>query len=103
MSTILQIISRRFADLIGGIFNWIIGIIVAIYLLNSKEMFCGQGKKMAYAFFKENAANEIISSFRFVHYTFIGFITGKIVDSIIIGIMCFIGAMMLKIPYPVLI
>jgi len=103
MSTILQIISRRFADLIGGIFNWIIGIIVAIYLLNSKEMFCGQGKKMAYAFFNENVANEIISSFRFVHYTFIGFITGKIVDSIIIGIMCFIGAMMLKIPYPVLI
>ena len=103
MSSIIQIVSRRFVDLIKGIFNWIIGMIVAVYLLNSKEIFCGQGKKMAYAFFKEDIANEIVSAFRFVHYTFIGFITGKIVDSIIIGLMCFAGTMFLNIPYPVLI
>lgn len=103
ISEIITDISKRFVDFFKGIINFIIGIIVAVYLLNSKERMCGQFKKMAYAFFKEKDANEIISSFRFIHYTFIGFITGKIVDSIIIGCMCYVGCIILKIPYPILV
>lgn len=102
MSEIIQDVSKRFVSFVKGIFNLIVGIIVAIYLLNSKEILCAQAKKMAYAFFKEGIANELVGSFRFVHYTFIGFITGKLVDSIIIGFLCYFGCLIFKIPYPIL-
>lgn len=103
MSTIVQAVSKSFISVIRGIFNFLVGLIVSVYLLNSKEVFCGQGKKMAYAFFKENVANEIISECRFIHHTFIGFISGKILDSAIIGILCFIGTSIIGTPYPVLV
>ncbi|MBQ9513309.1 MAG: AI-2E family transporter [Lachnospiraceae bacterium] len=86
-----------------GILNFFIGIVVSVYLLNSKEVFCGQAKKIVYALFKENVANEVVAEARFIHYTFVGFLAGKIVDSIIIGILCYIGTKILQIPYPLLI
>lgn len=103
MTEIIQQISKSMISLGKGIFNFLVGIIVSVYILNSKEVFCGQGKKLTYAFFKENIANEIIAEFRFIHHTFIGFITGKILDSIIIGILCFIGTSIIGTPYALLV
>ncbi|WP_242826958.1 AI-2E family transporter [Butyrivibrio sp. MC2013] len=103
MTHILQTVSKYAFNIIGGFFNIFIGIIVSFYVLHSKEQFCGQGKKLAYSFLREEQANEIIAGFRFVHETFTGFVTGKIVDSIIIGIVCYILNIIFKIPYPVLI
>ncbi|MCR4763214.1 MAG: AI-2E family transporter [Lachnospiraceae bacterium] len=97
---------RRFSQsvlaFLIGLFNFIIGIIVAVYLLNGKERFKSQGKKLVYALFKENTANELISGFRFAHYTFSGFIVGKLFDSLLIGVICYIGTLVLHTPYPVL-
>ena len=45
----------------------------------------------------------IIRNLRFTHNTFIGFLSGKIVDSIIIGILCFIGTSILRLPYSALV
>ena len=103
ISQIISIISKQALNVVSGFLNLIVGFIVAIYVLNSKEGFCGKGKKMAYAFFREDIANEIISSSRLIHMTFTGFITGKIVDSGIIGVLCYVGCMILGIPYPLLI
>lgn len=103
ISQIITIVSMQALNVINSVINLIVGFIVAVYVLNSKEGFCGKGKKMAYAFFREDIANELISSSRLVHTTFTGFITGKIVDSAIIGILCYIGCLILKIPYPLLI
>ena len=103
MTELIQTVSKSFISLIRGIFNFLVGLIVAVYLLNSKEVFCGQGKKLAYAFFEENIANEIVSECRFIHNTFIGFLTGKILDSAIIGVLCFIGTSIIGTPYPVLV
>ena len=66
--------SRSFISGIKIVFDLVVGFIVAIYVLNSKERFTTRGKKMAYAVLKEDAANELISGFRFVNYTFQGFI-----------------------------
>ncbi|MBQ6588595.1 MAG: AI-2E family transporter [Butyrivibrio sp.] len=103
VNTIVRYASRSFISGIKIVFDLVVGLIVAIYVLNSKERFTTKGKKMAYAVLKEDAANELISGFRFVNYTFQGFIGGKLVDSLIIGVICYIGCIMLKIPYPVLI
>jgi len=71
--------------------------------LASKERFSGQTKKITYAIFNNDVANIIINNFRYTHRTFIGFLSGKILDSIIIGILCFIGTSILQTPYAVLV
>lgn len=103
VNTIFKVASKSFISFIKVIFDLVVGFIVAIYVLNSKEGFTTKGKKIAYAVLKEEYANEIISGFRFVHNTFENFIGGKLMDSLIIGIICYIGCIILGIPYPVLI
>lgn len=83
--------------------NFFLGLIIALYLLISKELFAGQGKKIIYALFEEESANTAIRNIRFVNSTFGGFISGKLVDSLIIGMLCFIGMTLLNLPYPLLV
>lgn len=85
------------------VWNFFIGLIIALYLLMSKELFAGQGKKIIYALFEKDTANTTIRNIRFVHSTFGGFISGKLVDSLIIGMLCFIGMTLLNLPYPLLV
>lgn len=99
----MQIISTNVIKVVRGIWNFILGFVISVYMMNSKETFCAQGKKITYAVFEEKTANHIISAFRFTHRTFIGFIVGKIIDSIIIGILCFICMNIFRMPYPVLV
>ncbi len=103
MTLILQTISVRAWYTIRTSLNLFIGLIVAIYVLNSKETFCAQGKKILYALFKEETANDVIGEFRYAHMTFTGFFVGKIIDSIFIGIICFIGTSIIGTPYPILV
>ena len=69
----------------------LIGIIIALYILNGKETFCAQAKKMTYSLFSIERANSIIERVAYIHRVFGGFITGKLIDSLIIGVLCFIG------------
>lgn len=83
--------------------NLLIGIIVSVYILIEKEHFIAQGKMIIYALFKTRPANVIIETLRQSNKIFGGFIMGKIIDSIIIGILCFIGLSFLKMPYTLLV
>ena len=91
------------ASIVGGILDFIIGIVFAIYLLGSKKLLCAQAKKITYSVFKEKRANTLINNTRYTHKMFGGFLTAKIIDSLIIGILCFIGCSILGIPYALLI
>lgn len=86
-----------------SIMNFVIGIIVSIYVFTSKDTFAGQFKKMLYAFFKPEHANVILDVCRESHRIFGGFISGKLLDSLIIGILCFISLSFLKMPYTLLV
>lgn len=103
MNTIIKSLSLSVISFLKSIWNLIIGFIISIYILGSKENFCGQAKKMAYAFFDRKTANSIINDFRFTHKTFSGFISGKILDSLIIGCICFACIALMDMPYAVLI
>ncbi|WP_196804914.1 AI-2E family transporter [Butyrivibrio sp. AE3009] len=103
VNTIVKVASKSFFSVLGVFIDIIVGFIVAIYVLNAKERFATMGKKMAYAFLKEEYANELIGGFRFVNNTFAGFVGGKLIDSLIIGIICYFGCRILGISYPVLI
>lgn len=98
-STLIRTVSLSVINILGVLWDFLIGFIISIYVLASKEKFAGQAKKIIYAVFEMDTANIVIRNFRFTHKTFIGFISGKIVDSIIIGILCFIGTSILHTPY----
>lgn len=103
MSSVIRTVSQSVLGGVKVLWNFIIGFIISIYLMASKEKFAGQAKKMAYACFRKSTANQLIQNFRFTHKTFIGFISGKILDSAIIGVLCFIGTTLLGTPYAVLV
>ena len=100
---LLKQLSLSLISVIKTLWNFIIGFIIAVYVLGNKELFAGQAKKIIYAFMKEDKANTFIKDTRYASETFIGFFVGKIVDSVIIGILCFIGLSILRMPYTVLI
>ena len=103
INEVLKNVSLGVLGVFKALWNLVIGFIISVYLLGSKEKFAGQAKKIVYALFDREAGNEIVSNFRFVHSTFIGFIGGKIVDSIIIGIICFICTSIIGTPYAILV
>lgn len=100
---VITSVSMSVYSIFKEIWNLIIGFIISIYLLASKELFAAQAKKMVYAFCSVNRANRFISNVRFAHKTFGGFFIGKIMDSIIIGIICFVVTSILGTPFCVLI
>lgn len=100
---LVKTLSSSVFGVFKALWNFVIGFIISIYVLGSKEKFAGQAKKIAYALFDRKAGNEVISNFRFIHSTFIGFIGGKIVDSIIIGVICFICTTIIGTPYAILV
>ena len=83
--------------------NILIGVIVMVYLLNIKDQFVSLAKKMVYGIFSLKWGNRIVKEARYIHKVFGGFIIGKIVDSIIIGILCFLGLSIMKMPYTLLV
>ena len=104
------IVSNISSTVVGSVFKvlsvtfkFIIGIILSVYLLYSKETYQAQSKKMVYSLLDEERANNLINNLRFANRTFGGYISGKIVDSIIIGFLCFIGTTIMNMPYALLI
>lgn len=103
MNEVLKTLSLSLIGFLKSLWNLILGIIISIYVLGSKELFTGQSKKIVYALFSRKTANAFIKDVRFAHTTFIGFLGGKIIDSIIIGIICFIGTSIMGTPYALLV
>lgn len=102
-SELIKTVSLSVLGIFKTMWNFVIGFIISIYILGSKEKFAVQAKKLIYACCKPDSANVMINNFRFAHNTFIGFISGKILDSLIIGMLCFIGTTVLQTPYAALI
>ena len=87
----------------SGLLDVVVGIIIAIYLLLSKEVFYAQVKKLMFAFFPRRVAQATLNLTHDSNAIFCGFISGKILDSAIIGVLCFIGCSVLQMPYTVLV
>ncbi len=102
-SELIKTVSLSVIGVFKFFWNFIIGFIISIYVLASKEKFAGQAKKITYALLERENANIVINNFRFTHKTFIGFISGKLLDSVIIGVLCFIGTSILNTPYAALV
>lgn len=90
-------------NLFNAFLNLFVGMIVSIYVLSSKELFIGQVKKAVYALFTAPKANYLVDTARASNRIFSGFISGKLIDSLIIGLICFLGCSILDMPYTVLV
>ena len=103
----LNIYAKQFANgvmsFINVLYNLFIGIIVAIYLLKGKRVFAAQAKKITYGVCRKKTADTIIHYVRISNNMFSGFISGKIVDSTIIGIICFVLMTIFRMPYALLV
>lgn len=102
-SDIVAYVASGVWSVFGIVYDIIIGIVFSVYILLAKDTFGAHAKKIVYSLFKRRRANVIVRVARQCHYKFTGAITGKIVDSIIIGVLCFIGMFVLDLPYRVLI
>ena len=101
---IMATFSSQILDFLSVIKNFLIGSIISIYFLNGKEGFIARGKRVLYAVAGEpEMANNILRDLRYVNRTFGGFFLGKIIDSVIIGIICYVCTSILKIPYALLV
>ncbi len=81
----------------------LIGLVISAYFLYSRDKLCAQIKKVTYAVFKKERADNIVDVTRFTGHKFERFIVGKIIDSLIIGVLTFIVLAIFRIPYPALI
>ena len=90
-------------NITAAIIDVFIGIFITIYLWASKEKFIAQAKKLSYAYLPSKFVDKSISLCREANKIFGGFISGKIIDSAIIGVLCYIGMLILDIPYALLI
>lgn len=96
--TYLLQITSGVINIVKAVMNFVIGIIVAAYVLMIKERLIGQSKKAIYAIFKPRQGNIIIETMHKADEIFGGFIIGKIIDSAIIGVICYVGCSILHIP-----
>lgn len=98
----VKVTDRTFAFVIA-IKDFLIGLIVAVYFLYDKEHFQAQLKKFSYAILPEKSATTFFRICSQTNSSINGFIYGKIIDSIIIGFLCFISMTVMKLDFAVLI
>lgn len=80
------------------VINILVGLIISVYVMASQEKFAGQAKKIIYAIFKPVRANVVVETVRKSNEIFGGFISGKILDSAIIGVIAYIVLAIMKMP-----
>ena len=88
---------------VTAVYNLVVGIIVSIYILGNIETFSANAKRVLYSVLSVEAAKKFLDGLDFVDRTFIGFLNGKLLDSAIIGLICYIVCAILNMPYALLV
>lgn len=86
-----------------GVYNWVIGIVASIYFLSSKEVMCRQLRKLTMAYTPKKWQNKIFEVTRMSNEVCGDFIIGRVIDSLIIGVLCYIILLVFNFDYALLI
>ena len=100
---IIPVVGNTVKIIASSIWNIVLGIIISVYLLIDKENFFAISRKITCALFSEKIANRIFELTHRTNETFGRFLSGKIIDSAIIGVLSFIVFSIFKMPYVLLI
>lgn len=96
-------ITTWIGSILGTIYNVVIGMIFAIYILASKETLGAQIRKIMRAMLKADHPDKLLRVVDMCHTKFTGAIIGKILDSMLVGVICFFGMLIFRFPYAALI
>ena len=102
----LGVVGNTFAGVIGavgGVIDFVIALIFAIYVLCSKETLAGQMKKLFKAFLSDKANNAVLHVAQTAHGIFCAFVTGQCIEAVILGSLCAIGMLIFGFPYAAMI
>lgn len=83
--------------------NILLGLIVSVYVMVSQESIIARSRRIIYALLNVATANQVLKNLRFVDEKFGGFLIGKVIDSAIIGVICYIVMGVGGFPYPLLV
>ncbi len=103
LSGIVTGLTFRIIGFFNIVLDVVVGLIVSVYILSSKRKYTAKAKRFTYVLFKPQTANTVLTIASRCNKIFSGFISGKLLDSLIIGMMCFIGLSLLKMPYALLV
>jgi predicted PurR-regulated permease PerM len=102
-SAIFNATTAIVSGIASAVLNIILGTLLSVYLLLNKDKLISQVKKLLFAVFPNNIAYKLIKTTRKIHVIFGGFITGKIVESLIVGVICFVCMVIFRFRYATLI
>ena len=103
VTNIVSGVGQSVLKILNFLLDFLIGIIVAVYLLLSRKRFARQGVMLVRSALPRRWADLVLEEVTFVDKMFGGFIDGKIVDSGIIGLLCYFGCLIFKFPNPLLV
>lgn len=103
IQNIVSNITSGVYSVLKGVLNVLIGIIVAVYVLGNIAHVKAGTKKILYSIFTIPAAEKIRDALKFVDETFMKFFTGKLLDSLVVGILCYLFCVIAKMPYELLV
>lgn len=103
LGSVLTNVGMGVRYVVTGVYNLVIGIIVSIYILSNIEGFTASAKRMLYSIMSVDTARKFLNGLRFTDKTFNGFLMGKLLDSAIIGLICYIVCAILNMPYALLV
>lgn len=98
-TSLMTAVSGGVLTLVGFLSDLLVGVIVSIYLMGTKERCAAYGRKLVFGIFSRENVRWVLRGVRKVDSIFSGFVRGKLLDSLIIGALCFIGCSILNLPY----
>lgn len=102
MSDIWNTVSSGVMGFFSVLFNIFFGVFISIYFLYNKELFAAQLKKVLFSIVRPRYANAVVRNLREIHRTFGGFLSGKIIESFLIGVLFFVVLSIFNFPYAML-
>lgn len=99
----LGTLTNGIMSVIGIFMNLLLGLVISIYCLYSKELFSAQAKKLLYSVVKVSHANKFIDAVRRIHHSFGSFLTGTLIDSFVVACVTFIVTTLFKVPFALLV
>lgn len=103
VNTILTGLTTGVIEVVRSVINIAVGFVVAVYVLYHRERFNSQFKKVAYAILRPKHAESLFAGFGFLDRTCGSFITSKLIDSLIVGVVCWIAMSIANIPYALIV
>ena len=103
MDTIIAKVSSGILDGVGILVKLFVGLIISIYILGQKKKLGAQSKKLLFSICSKKRGTQVLEATGYVNGVFGGFVNGKILDSLLIGALCFVFCSIVDMPYGVLV